>query len=235
MFKVSRIAVWAALVAALAASQALAQSSCSSDGEARPVALLERFINADCESCWSDPATPKPEPGTLALDWIVPGSKGNDAPLSAAASRDGLARLQALHKPAPSAAESVQSKSARTGRRLRVAHGLAFNGYIGASIELKPGGGGPWQAWLALVETIPAGAEGTPLERNLVRNLLRQDWDRPRALSRQERRKLFDSRAMNIPEGAQPSRLRVVGWVEDAAGHIKTIAQSRCDAPSDKG
>ena len=65
------------------------------------------------------------------------------------------------------------------GRRPQAAGGarLPFNGYIGASIELKPAGGGPWKAWLLLVETIPAGTEGTPVERNLVRNALQPAWD----------------------------------------------------------
>jgi hypothetical protein len=33
---------------------------------------------------------------------------------------------------------------------------------------------------------------------------------------------------MNIPEGADPARLRVVGWVEDAHGRIVAAAQSHC-------
>ena len=62
-------------------------SSCSSDGQPTPTALFERFINADCETCWRDPSTPIAAPGTLALDWIVPGTLGEDAPLAAATSR----------------------------------------------------------------------------------------------------------------------------------------------------
>ncbi|MGZ5787668.1 MAG: hypothetical protein ACXWJM_17280, partial [Ramlibacter sp.] len=73
------------------ASAAAAQSLCSSDGQPQPVALLERFINADCEACWSDPATPKAGPHELALDWVLPGAKGDDAPLSPVARRDALA------------------------------------------------------------------------------------------------------------------------------------------------
>lgn len=217
------------------AGTARAQSSCDSDGQRRPVALLERFINADCESCWSDPRAPQPARGELALDWIVPGGKGDDAPLSAAASRDSLTRLEALGRTVPAAADASRKKAAAAGRKLRVAHGLAFQGYIGASIELKPGSGGPWKAWLALVETIPAGTEGSPLERNLVRNVFQPPWDSTPSLSKREQRRLFESRPMSIPEGANPQRLRVVGWVEDARGHIRAIAQSRCAAPASKG
>ena len=102
-----------------------------------------------------------------------------------------------------------------------MAHGLPVNDYIGASIELKPASGGPWNAWLLLVETIPPGTEGTPVERNLVRNVLQPAWTK-------DEKKLLESRPMSIPEGANPERLRVVGWVEDARGQIVAVAQSRC-------
>ena len=212
----------------LCAGGAQAQSSCSSDGQPQPVAILERFINADCESCWSDARTTRPGPGEIALDWIVPGSRGDDAPLSAAASRDALERLKALGRPAPPQAGTASHKLQRAARRLRVAQGLPFNDYIGTSIELKPGGAGPWKAWLLLVETIPAGSDGTPVERNLVRNALQPPWDGERRPPKQARERLFESRPMSIPEGAKPARLRVVGWVEDARGRVIAAAQSRC-------
>lgn len=212
---------------------AAAQSSCASDGVPQPAALLERFINADCESCWRDANTPAAGRGELALDWVVPGIRGEDAPLSVVARPDSLARLQALGRQAPLQSDSSRAKRLPASQALRVAHGLPFGGYIGASIELQPAGAGPWKAWLALVETLPAGTEGSPVERNLVRNVLQPDWDRPR--STQERKRLFESRPMNIPEGANPDRLRVVGWVEDARGRIRAIAQSRCVPEVSKG
>jgi hypothetical protein len=221
--------------ASLAGASAQAQSSCASDGVPQPVALLERFINADCEACWSDAKTAVPARGELALDWIVPGSRGDDAPLSAAASRDGLTRLQALGRKTPAQADASRIKAQRDGRALRVAHGLPFNDYVGTSMELKPANGGPWKAWLLLVETIPAGTEGTPVERNLVRNALQPAWDNTKSLSKEERKRLLESRPMSIPEGAKPERLRVVGWVQDARGHIRGIAQSRCAAGAGKG
>lgn len=227
MNKLSRLAL--TFLAPLAAAGAHARSSCASDGVPQPAALLERFINADCESCWGDARTATPGRGELALDWIVPGSRGDDAPLSAAASRDGLARLQALGRAAPARADATRKKALRDGRTLRVAHGLPYNNYIGASIELKPATGGPWQAWLLLVETIPAGTEGTPIERNLVRNTLRAAWSRTETLSTEEQKRLFESRPMSIPEGAQAERLRVVGWVQDARGRVVAAAQSRCE------
>ncbi|MBC7604335.1 MAG: hypothetical protein H7255_16955 [Ramlibacter sp.] len=215
---------------ALSAAPALhAQSSCSSDGVARPVALVERFINADCETCWSDAKTPAAGRGEVALDWVLPGSRGDDAALSSVARREGLQRLAALKQTVPAQAKTIRASVENRGRSLRVAQGLAFNGYVGASIELKPGAGAPWSAWLALVETVPAGIENSPVERNLVRNVLQPSWDSTRPLSKGERVKLSETRSMNVPEGANPDRLRVIGWVEDARGRIVAAAQSRCE------
>lgn len=217
-----KLLIVALLTAGLA--DAHAQASCSSDGQPRPAALVERFINADCASCWSDTQVTPPQKGEVALDWIVPGSRGEDAPLSAAATRDASVRLQALNMASPAQSGQVTGSSNRS-RRLRVALGQPFNDYIGTSIEMKPAARGTWTAWLALVETIPVGTEGTAVERNLVRNLLQVPWQAARPTAR-----LLETRSMQIPEGARAERLRVIGWVEDAGGHIRGIAQSICDA-----
>lgn len=212
-----------------AALPAAAQSVCSSDGQAQPVAVLERFINADCDSCWRDPATPRPRANELVLDWIVPGSKGEDAPLSMGESRDGLERLQVLGRKAPAQADHHRSR--RTGgiHKLRVAQGVPFNDYIGTSIELKPGRGGPWNAWLLLVEVLPKGAEGSPVARTLVRNAFRPDWDGSRPLSRAERTALYEARSMQIHEGTRPARLRLVALLHDARGRLVAATQNRCE------
>lgn len=207
---------------------ALAQSFCSSDGQLRPVGLVERFINADCASCWTDAQTPVPQGRQVALDWIVPGLRGDDAPLSAASRRDGLYRLQALQRATPLQSDVATQAAPRRQKTLRVAHGMAFNGYLAASIEMRPRSRGPWTAWLALVENVPAGTEGTPVERNLVRNTLQSTWDGPLPLSKSEHKRWMESRPMQLPEGTNPQRLRVIGWVEDAQGRIQGIAQSAC-------
>lgn len=213
---------------------AQAQSFCASDGQPRPVQLLERFINANCDSCWTDPATPKAGKGQLALDWVVPGDQGDDAPLSAVASRDALARLEALGQKVPAKARTrTHPVTGLRGATLRVAHGLPLADYLGASIELKPIPAAAkqqrWTAWLALVETLPAGTEGSPTERNLVRNLLQSTWDGRKPLSKTEQNRFFESRSMNIAADANPNRLRVIGWVEDEKGQVRVAAQSRCE------
>jgi hypothetical protein len=220
------MALWAL---ALGSPLAFAQSYCSSDGQTQPARLLERFISADCESCWADGAE-QARPDELALDWIVPGAKGEDAPLSAAASADARARLEEVKRAPPAAVDAVRRVVQAPKRGLRVSHGLPFNGYLGTSLELKQPRAEPWTAWLLLVETIPAGSDGTPIERNLVRNALQLAWPAGR-----EQPRLFEARPMGIPDGARPERLRVVGWVQDGRGRMRAIAQSRCTPPGSGG
>ena len=212
-----------------------AQSFCASDGQPKPVQLLERFINADCDSCWKDPATPKATKDQLTLDWVTPGSKGDDAPMSAIASRDALTRLESLRK-LPPAASSAQTQAVRgmKGTTLRVAHGLPLADYVGASIELKripaSARGQNWTAWLALVETLPTGTEGSPVARNLVRNLFQSPWNVRKKLSKTEQFRFFDQRSMSIAAGVDFGRLRVIGWIEDQNGQLVAAAASQCVA-----
>ena len=212
--------------------------SCSSDGVRPPTLVLERFISADCGDCWTEPATPRPTDGAVALDWIVPGTLGDDAPLGVAASRDASERLHRLDRPAPARTATRTSATMTPAQgRLRVAHGLALGGYIGASIEWKPArrATGPVTAWLALVETLPEGTEGSPVARNLVRNVLIPAWDGHESLSKAKLATYHESRPMNIPEGARPERLRVIGWVEDAQGRVLGLAQTRCAPVGQRG
>ncbi len=225
----------AAWLIAWAAASAHAQPSCSSDGVPRPAGLLERFINADCEPCWRATRTPAPARGELALDWVAPGSRGEDAPLSAVAMREALDRLQTLGRARPLEDAASRRQSQPGNGKLRVAHGLPFNGYIGTSIEFRPGRGVPLQAWLVLVETLPSGTEGSPLQRNLVRNVLRLSWDAKSPRSESHPGSFFETRAMAIPAGAAAARLRVVGWVEDDRGRLRDIAASRCTPAPGKG
>ena len=223
------------LLSATAMLGAQAQSSCSSDGQRTPVAVVERFTSADCENCWSDTTARPAPPRTLVLDWIVTSPRGDEAPLSAAATRDANDRLAALHRAAPTTSHTIQTPVAKRPYRMRVAHGLPFNGYIGASMELPQSEVRPVPlpvtGWLVLVETIAAGTEGTPVERNLVRNSLTRTWDGRHQLSKDEQKRLWESRPMGLGATAQPERLRVVGWVEDAQGRIITAAQSHCAEP----
>lgn len=218
------LAVWAA--------GAHAQSYCASDGQPVPTALVERFISADCEACWGTPAAPQrvESPGALVLDWIVPGRQGEDAPLSTAATRDALARLNMAQATPPADWSRVDGVPVPGDtHRLRVAHGLPVVNYVGTSIELQPASGGPWTAVLLLVEHIPAGTEGTPIERHLVRNMLVTQWDGTGASPAAPPSRFYESRPMSLPEGTRFRRLHAVGWVQDAQGRVVALARSACD------
>lgn len=216
--------LFAALLLALG-QPAIAQSSCSSDGQPAFQSIRDRFISADCEACWTAPQTAPPGPQAIALDWILPGALGEDAPLSAAARPEGLERMQTRQQAATNPATSAPLQAPP---QLRVARGPLLSGYVGTSIALLPADAptGPLTAWLVLVESIPAGEDRTPIARKLVRNALLLNWSAT-ANGRQE------LRAMSVPEGAKPERLQVVGWVEDAGGHTLTAVQSHCEAEAE--
>ena len=208
---------------------AWAQSFCASDGEPTPTALVELFISADCSTCWSEPHKTRLHPQAILIDWIVPSDRGDEAPLSAAASRDALTRLAHLKQVMP-VGGPITTRLV-TGSRsylLRVAHGLPINDYVGASIEMKPAQPGRWTAWLLLLETIPAGTEGSPVERRLARNLFKIEWPQPMAKDKVMPARLMESRPLSIPVGANPDNLSVLGWVEDTRGRIRSMALSRC-------
>lgn len=226
---------WICCLAALllAAPMAHGQTLCSSAGQTTPVALFERFINADCASCWSDPATPVAQPGMLTLDWIVPDRMGEDAALAAAASRDALMRLEALLREQPRTQDLLKTKVlGQPGIALSVARGVVVGDYLGASIDLAVPLNAqinlPLQTWLVMVEELPAGFEGSPISRNLVRNVLQLSWSLRDALSNKEQLIFSELRPMNIPHGAVAARLRVAGWVRDANGRVLTAAVSVC-------
>ena len=213
------------LTAFLLALPLLARALCTSDGQPQPTAVLERFVSADCADCWRDKATPEPATGTLALDWVVPGLKGDAAPLSAVALDEAMDRLYALGQPVPTRAAAVFGQRTGDAVALRLAQGEAFNDYIGTSMELKAPGREAWQAWLLLVESLPAGTEGSPVARNLVRNVFRPDWGN---VMGRAPGLLAEDRAMQIHEGARADRLRLVAVLQDARGHIRAISRTAC-------
>lgn len=209
------------------------QSFCSSDGQPPARALVERFISADCADCWSAPQPELAKPGALVLDWIVPGSQGDEAPLAAAASSDALTRLQSLGQDAPrTTLVTRQTVTVRGAPRLRVVQGVAIGDYVGATIEIirarTTDTTQDWSVWLAMVETVPAGVEGTLVTRYLVRNLSRTLWNIDSKLPKQEQMRFYDLRTLRFAQGASPDRLRLLGWVQDARGQVLAASQTVC-------
>jgi hypothetical protein len=212
--------LWAA---GMAGAQSAAAPACPRAGSA----VIERFISADCADCWSAADVVNVPPGVWAFDWIAPTSAGTEAPLASAANSEAQERAQRAGGPSPTGAQAltVRSTLPRTaGLKLSVQSGPAWNGYFGLRLEARgrvPAGS---SAWLALVEQVPANAEGSVAERQLVRSVagpLPLDTLRPdRATSH--------LRALRWPETAQPTRLQARGWIEAPDGALLAIATDRC-------
>lgn len=229
------------LIFSLQAMHAAAQSSCSSDKAAAIKTMYERFTNADCEACWTKPlATAK---FGVTLDWLAPSPAGEDAPLSAAANRDALFRLENLKITLPKEQQVVKTEVKKSAYKIRVAHGLAVAGYIGASIELTQfppnlPTAKNLTAVLLLAETIPKGMADTPIERLLVRNMLIEPWkmtmaSSPKTSKPDGKQVLLTRRPLSIPPGVNPDNLHVLGWVQDDSGRILAAAQSFCTEPKE--
>ena len=214
-----------------ASSSGLAHAACP---PAQPQVLLERFISADCAMCWqAEPPNPAPTRSAFVLDWIVPAPPGVEAPLAAAAlleaapraARDG--RLDANE-----ALTHSHPLPARSALVVEVADGPAWNGYIGLSMKVRYSATRPLpknlSAWLALVEHIDAGNEGTSVDRVLVRSLIG-----PLALDALARQPVEHLRAVRVPESGKAERLATVGWVEANNGRVIALGRSSTsDCPS---
>jgi hypothetical protein len=201
----------------------------------QPQVLLERFVPADCAACWSAaPPNPAPDKRAFAIDWVVPAPPGVDAPLEAAAlmeaapraAREGrIDRNEALTRshPLPSAG----------ALKVSVADGPGWNGYIGLQLDVRyaatralPKG---LEGWLALVERIDAGTDGSPVDRLLVRAAVG-----PLPLDGLARAPVQHLRAVRVPDTGKAERLGVVGWAQTANGRVLAVAHGRmqeCPAP----
>ena len=205
------------------AGGALAQAVCTSQGEPVPTAIVERFIPDDCEACWrsASPALPK---DVVVADWVVP-SGDSDAPLAAAALDESLRRLRSSGAVAAARSHEARRLVDRpVAGRLRLAQGPVVNDYLGVSVEWKPAPGATrgLDAWVLLVEDVPAGTAGTVLARSLVRGAWSVEGIAAGKAGWTERR------AMHVPAGADPDRLRLIGWLGDHDGRITVVAATRC-------
>ena len=201
----------------LTMGSALAAAGCK---VAPPKAMVERFISAACESCWQTAAAPERPNELLVLDWIA--SAGDGAPLAAAALSEASTRAgnlpvnETLLRRVPIAKPGAP--------RVRIADGPGWNGYVGLSltvtrvVKLPAGAVG----YMALVERVPAGSEGSPVARQLVRAVVG-----PLPLDElASQAKVQHFRATRLPEAARADRLGSVGWVESAQGNVIAAAQS---------
>jgi len=243
--RLSAVALIAGLASGLAAAQPDAPAGAVTPDLARcppaQAAVLERFLNADCADCWSAPAVdaaPLAADPRWRFDWIAAGR--DDAPLSAAALNDTADRLQRLghttpatswqrlQAPAPGAAAQAGLQAhlgpAWLGRYMALEFVLTLaptSSAAGAAAPALPAGS---SGWLAMVELLPAGTDGSPLARELLRNVAG-----PLPLdSAQAGAPLHHLRAMRWPESADPTRLQARAWVEAPDGSLLAVAADRC-------
>lgn len=228
--RVASLAI-AALGALAATSHAAGLAAGNADcPAAAPRVLVERYLSADCANCWQalPPMPAKALPGpSIAIDWIVPGKLGADAPLAVAALPEAIERAaRAGSLRSDEALTQTSPLPARGALRLAVQDGPAMNGYIGVQMQVANASKAPLPpglvAYMAVVERIAAGEEGTPVARQLVRTLLG-----PVPLdSLTAQHPVIDTRAARYPENAKPERLTLIGWIETADGHVLLTANA---------
>jgi len=191
--------------------------------------VVERFVSADCPDCWSAADQARVTGGWL-FDWITPTAALAEAPLSAAASPEARERALRLGGPSPVAQQVVIHRASLPAPTLAlvVKSGPAWNGYFGLQFTARgrvPRGA---TGWLALVEEIPAGSEGSAVARELVRSVAG-----PLALAAMRPTRAVDHLvALRWPETAQPDRLRARAWVESTDGRLLAVASEGCAVPA---
>jgi hypothetical protein len=202
-------------------------------------ATLERLFSADCADCWSAPASPvapgapgtaKPGPATWRFDWITPGTDG--APLVAGALPEAADRVARLGLALPGTSQTLQQSRAAlpplAGLRIKTSSGPAWQGYFGVQLTMQtsprtalPAGS---TAWLALVEQVSAGSDGTPIARSLLRSVAG-----PLPLATlQPGKPLTHLRALRWPASAEPTRLQARAWIEGPDGRLLAVAADAC-------
>jgi hypothetical protein len=192
-----------------------------------PQAAAERWMAADCLACWQSADSARP--GDFVLDWIYP-STTPDAPMSQAALREAGDRLRDASIPSPATPRTLVATHTVVGSMgVEVLSGPAWNGYFGLQMEARRKGRADAAGavgWLALVEQLPAGEEGSPVARQLVRALA---GPLPLQLLQSQPR-VQHLRAVRIPQGVKPERLKAVAWVEDSSGRWLGVATEGCPA-----
>jgi hypothetical protein len=202
----------------LLAAAALAQPpACRREA---PTRLVERFVPADCERCWSEAAPFTRAAGALVLDWITPA--GDDAPMASAALSEAAGRAGRV--PAGRTAVHETRLHPSEAPRLRIVDGPAWNGYIGLRLLVTRHGSMPPDAvaYAALVEQVPAGSDGSGVERQLVRALAG-----PMGLAElKSEGQVEHLRAVTVPRGSRVERLSAVAWIQAPDGRVLAAASS---------
>ena len=199
-------------------------------------------MSADCTGCWSATDAAHDPAREWLFDWIAPSAQSADAPMSAAALTAAAERMaragRAASTGAPSGATTDATTESTTTRllrtrlpqrprlQLRVQSGPAWNGYFGLQVTIRGQAPAGATAWMALVEPLPVGTDGSGLTRELMRSVT---GPLPLRLTT-PRQPLTHLAALRAPDGALPERLRARAWIEGADGRILAVASDACTA-----
>ena len=211
--------------------------------------MQEVFIAADCTDCWAAAGSSAATAATTwRFDWITP--TADSAPLAPAALPEAADRAQRACSGPPAGGQRSTGRAALlrlpgpAGQPLAVVSGPAWQGYFAVQMTLARGV--PAQlpagssAWLALVERVPAGSEGSAIARELVRTVagplpLPPPPGQPPAAagaaaasSAAASPPLTHLRALRWPDTAQPTRLQARAWIEGPDGAVLAVAADRC-------
>ncbi len=151
--------------------------------------------------------------------------------MSAAALPESAERAQRAGGPSPIAQQMLTVRrpagAAPKSVGMALAVGPAWHGYFGVQADvlgtLPPGS----SLWLALVESIPAGSDGSPVARELVRSVAGPLTLNP-SKGPNGKTKINHLRAMRWPDSAKPERLQARGWIESTDGTLLAMASPRC-------
>ncbi len=152
--------------------------------------------------------------------------------MAAAALPEAADRIARLGLALPGTSQTLQQAHAAppplAGLRLKASSGPAWQGYFGVQLTLqtRPGTALPAgsTAWLALVEQVDAGSDGTPVARSLLRSVAG-----PLPLGTlQPGKPLTHLRALRWPTSAEPTRLQARAWIEGPDGRLLAVAADAC-------
>ncbi len=214
-------------------ASARAESLCESDANHRLASLRERFISANCASCWQAAAAQSTVPSAAPIDWIVPSQRAEEAPLSAVELIESEERLRQLGLGPFNERAQVDTRIANpAGLELDLSVGVAIGGYRGlfAELRMKPdvAVSPELELWLVMLEHIPAGVEGSRQDHWLARNALQHTWRRQDIVPRDGHLSATELRPMRMPEGMQPERMLALAWVQTPGGQILQAALADC-------
>lgn len=200
----------------------------------RSAPMTEHYLSADCADCWAAPARAPVRDGPAAvasagwrLDWIVPTDAGDAAALGSAAVPDAAQRLGRAGLAAPAGMQSLVVRDTirpAPDTRMQLETGPAWSGYMGVRLTVRGRLPAGTQAWVALVEELDPGAEGSTQPRVLVRNVAG-----PLALhGKGAPARTVHLRALRWPDQALVHRVRARAWLEGADGRMLGMASDVC-------